>query len=66
MTVFLILGADVSRQARGVTGGVPIAMLVLGDFAQLAAFSILMTFGIVYRAITESCGFDGRSPDPTR
>ncbi len=49
MTFFLILGADASREARGVTGGVPIAMLVLGDFSQLAAFSILMTFGIVCR-----------------
>ena len=49
MTFFLILGADVSREARGVTGGVPIAMLVLGDFAQLAAFSILMIFGIACR-----------------
>ena len=49
MTFFLILGADVSREARGVTAGVPIVMLVLGDLAQLAAFSILMIFGIACR-----------------
>ena len=44
MTFFLILNANVSREARGVTGGIPIEMLVLGDFALLAAFSILISF----------------------
>ena len=49
MTFFLILGADASRQARGITGGLPLESLVLGDFSMLAAFSILMTFGILRR-----------------
>ena len=48
-TFFLILGANAATEARGITRTLPIEVLVLGDFAMLAAFSVLLTIGVAFR-----------------
>ena len=49
MTLAIILGANASTEARGITRTPPIEFIVLGDLSVLAAFSILVPVGISCR-----------------
>jgi hypothetical protein len=48
-TLALVLAARASGEARGITRPNPIEVIVLGDLAALAAFSILLSVGICFR-----------------
>ena len=49
MTLYVILGADASTEARDIIRKQPIEFIVLGDLSLLASFSILTSVGILFR-----------------